>query len=298
MNSFSRKLIAFSDLIRLRKQYGTGLLILPAMWSLFIASGGRPSIELIIIFTLGAFLMRSAGCAVNDIADRNLDGLVERTSNRPLPEGRIKVWEAVLVFTSLSALAFLLVLTLNKLTILLSFVAVIMAVAYPFVKRVSFFPQAFLGAAFGWGAVMAWSAVTGTVSLVAVLIFLANIFFSMAYDTIYALMDIEDDKKAGVKSTAIFFEKKVYGTVIIFYFFMFLILGLAGWLTGDGIFYYLFLLGAFFFSIIKVMNLKSFAEEKNSVKTSEYKLVVLKTFTSNVWTGFVILIGIIIELNL
>ncbi|MFQ5464411.1 MAG: UbiA family prenyltransferase, partial [Thermodesulfobacteriota bacterium] len=209
VTTFTLKLTAISDLIRLPKQYGTLLLLWPTMWSLVIASGGRPSFRHLVVFTVGTFLMRSAGCAINDIADRNFDGFVERTRTRPLASGRLNVREALFVFAVLGLGAFVLVLQLNRLTIVLSFVGIALAAIYPFMKRVSHLPQAFLGAAFGWGAVMAWSAATGTVGGVAVLIFLANVFWSTAYDTIYALMDVEDDLKIGVKSTAILFGPRV-----------------------------------------------------------------------------------------
>ncbi|MBE7414168.1 MAG: 4-hydroxybenzoate octaprenyltransferase [Deltaproteobacteria bacterium] len=239
----AEKLHAISDLIRLPRQQGTLLLLWPTMWSLFIASGGRPGLNLLLIFTAGTFLMRSAGCAINDIADRNFDPFVERTRTRPLASGRLKVKEAALVFAALSLAAFALVLQLDRLTILLSFAGLALAGAYPFVKRVSHFPQVVLGMAFGWGAVMAWSAARGEVGAAALFIFLANIFWSTAYDTIYALMDRDDDLRVGVKSTAIFFGESVHKALFALYILFALALGAAGALSG---------LGAVFFSGLAV----------------------------------------------
>src|SRR3990172_4862161 len=152
--ALTEKLFAISDLIRLPKQYGTLLLLCPTLWSLFIATEGRPSLKLLGIFILGTFLMRSAGCAINDIADRNFDRFVERTKARPLASGRLTLKEAIVTFLALSFLAFILVLFLNPLTIILSVIGISLASIYPFIKRVSHLPQVFLGIAFGWGAKM------------------------------------------------------------------------------------------------------------------------------------------------
>jgi len=235
----AQKLHAYTELIRLPKQYGTLLVLWPTLWSLFLASGGAPKGSLLVIFILGTFLMRSAGCVINDIADRKFDPLVERTRTRPLAAGTLTVKEALLAFAVLAGLAFVLVLFLNRLTIALAFVGIALAVVYPFVKRVSHLPQTVLGMAFGWGAVMAWSAVNNTVSIVAILIFIANIFWSMAYDTIYALMDIRDDKRVGVKSTAILFGAGVYRALYLLYICFALAMTAAGLLLGLGFYYYL-----------------------------------------------------------
>ena len=173
--------------------------------------------------------MRSAGCVINDIADRKFDRLVDRTKERPLASGKLKVNEAFVVFVCLSLAAFLLVLFLNPLTIRLSVIGILLASTYPFIKRVSYLPQVFLGAAFGWGAIMAWTAVRNSIELTPILIFIANIFWSTGYDTIYALMDKEDDQKAGVKSTALLFGE--YTLVITLTLFLGVILSLTG--VGD-----------------------------------------------------------------
>lgn len=281
------KLTAVSDLIRLPKQQGTLLLLWPTLWSLFIASNGSPSVKHISIFILGTFLMRSAGCVINDIADRNFDGRVERTKTRPLASGRLNVREAIFVFITLSALAFALVLFLNPLTIALSFIGIALASIYPFVKRFSHFPQAVLGMAFGWGSVMAWSAATGAVGIIPLLIFTANIFWSMAYDTIYALMDKDDDLKIGIKSTAIFFGDKVYLALNIFYLGMFLMLALAGALSGLGIIYFSGVLFGLFSFLYIVHALK-----KNPTRDGAFR-----GFFANAMTGGVILASIIVDLK-
>ncbi len=281
----TKKLAAVSDLIRLSKQYGTLLLLWPALWSLFMASGGRPSARLLVIFILGAFLMRSAGCAINDIADRNIDTLVERTRTRPLASNRLGVGAALLVFLALLALAFTLALFLNTLTILLSLVALVLAGVYPFVKRVSHLPQAFLGIAFGWGAIMAWSAVHNTVALAAVLIFAANIFWSTAYDTIYALQDIDDDKRAGVKSTAILFGDHVFIAVALLYAAFGILLALAGWLLKMGPVYFLTL----------AVSIAAFLWTLSRVKAGPGRDQAFRAFLANAAIGGLILAGIIID---
>ncbi|MBI5492324.1 MAG: 4-hydroxybenzoate octaprenyltransferase [Deltaproteobacteria bacterium] len=286
--ALSMKIGAVSDLIRLPKQQGTLLVLWPTLWSLFIASNGRPSAKLLAIFVLGTFLMRSAGCAVNDIADRDFDKFVERTKARPLASGRLKVKEAVFVFLTLSILAFTLVLFLNPLTIALSVVGIMLASVYPFVKRFSHFPQTVLGMAFGWGAVMAWSAVKGDVGLVPALIFLSNVCWSMAYDTIYALMDKDDDIKIGVKSTALFFGDRVYLALALMYAGFAALMILAGYFEGLGPVYYIGVLIGFI-AFLKVVS---------SVKKSPTREAAYRGFTANAVLGGVILVFIILDMNL
>ncbi len=279
----AKKLSAVSDLIRLSKQYGTLLVLWPTLWSLFIASEGWPGVKLLTIFILGTFLMRSAGCAANDIADRNFDGYVERTKTRPLASGRLNVKEAVFVFFALSALAFSLVLFLNPFTIMLSFIGIFLAVVYPLVKRVSHLPQVFLGIAFGWGAVMAWSAVRGGIDAAGELIFVANIFWSTAYDTIYALMDKEDDLKIGVKSTAILFGDRVYLVLTLLYIGLTVILAAAGVAAGMGGFYHLGLALCFVSFLIVVSGLK-----KNPTRAGAYRAFINNVIIGGVFLAFII----------
>lgn len=284
----SKKIEAVFDLIRLDKQYGTLLVLWPTLWSLFIASGGRPSLKHLAIFTLGAFLMRSAGCAINDIADRNFDPLVERTRERPLADGRLSVKEALFVFLCLSAFAFVLVLFLNTLAVMLSFAGILLASVYPFVKRFSRFPQAVLGMAFGWGAVMAWAAVKGTVGAIPLVIFGANVCWAMGYDTIYAMMDIEDDLKIGVKSTAIFFGKRVYKALAALYAGFTLLLAAAGFMSSLGFIYYATLLGAFVVALKIVSSIK-----KNPTRENAFR-----GFLANAAIGGAILVAVVVSLNL
>jgi 4-hydroxybenzoate polyprenyltransferase len=280
------KLSAISELVRLPRQQGTLLLLWPTTWSLVIASSGAPSLKHIVIFTLGTFLMRSAGCAINDLADRKFDPEVERTRTRPLASGALKPAEALVVFAVLSLLAFVLVLQLNTLTIMLSFAGIALAAAYPFVKRVSHFPQVVLGMAFGWGAVMAWSAVRGELSVVPLLIFAANIFWSTAYDTIYALMDKEDDLKIGVKSTAIFFGDRVFKALTMLYFLMFITLGAAGIIEG---------LGAIYLAGL-VLCLVLFLAVVNVVKSNPVRKTANMGFIANAFIGGLLLLFIVLDI--
>jgi 4-hydroxybenzoate polyprenyltransferase len=195
----------YAYLMRVDKPIGTLLLLWPTWWALWLAADGLPPLAPFLIFTLGVILMRAAGCVINDFADRRLDPQVERTRTRPLASGTVKTWESLLLFLVLITLAFGLVLLTNRLTLYLSFAGAFLAAAYPFVKRVSHLAQAWLGAAFGWAVPMAFAAVTGAVPQLAWLVFCAVVLWAVAYDTLYAMVDREDDIKAGSKSTAILF---------------------------------------------------------------------------------------------
>lgn len=201
------KLQAAWQLMRADKPIGTYLLLWPTLWALWVAAQGLPSWDLLLIFTLGVWLTRSAGCVINDFADRKVDGHVKRTAQRPLPTGRISSKEAIGLFVGLMLLAFILVLFTNRETILLSPIALLLAFSYPFMKRYTHFPQVVLGMAFGWGIPMAFTATLGEVTLVGWLIYLAKILWTVAYDTQYAMVDRDDDLKIGVKSTAVFFGR-------------------------------------------------------------------------------------------
>ncbi len=199
------KLKFYAQLIRLDRPIGTYLLLWPTLWSLAMASEGRPDLWVLFVFVVGVFLMRSAGCAINDYADRHIDLHVTRTRERPLTSGKISDKEALVVFSVLALVAFLLVLTLNTFTIYLSVGGVLLAASYPFMKRYHYLPQVHLGAAFGWGVPMAWAAQTGEVNSITWLLYTANLLWTVAYDTMYGMADREDDLKIGVKSTAILF---------------------------------------------------------------------------------------------
>jgi len=199
------RLYQYARLVRADKPIGAALLLWPMLWTLWFVSVGQPSWSVLIVFLCGTFLMRSAGCAINDFADRKIDGAVERSRNRPLVTGAISPKEAVMVAVVLSLLSFALVLTMNRLTILMSFIGVGLAFLYPFTKRVTYWPQLFLGLAFGWAVPMVSAAEVGSVQPVAWIIFAVAIAWALAYDTIYAMVDRPDDVKLGVKSTAILF---------------------------------------------------------------------------------------------
>jgi len=200
------RLQQYALLTRLDRPIGTFLLLWPTLWGLWMAAEGFPKPGVLIVFILGVFLMRSAGCVLNDIADRRFDPLVSRTRTRPLAAGNVSSIEALMIAGSLIFIAFLLVLTMNELTIQLALVAVILAGIYPFMKRYTYLPQFFLGLTFGWSIPMAFAAQTNSIPQIAWLLLIANILWSVVYDTMYAMVDREDDLKIGVKSTAILFD--------------------------------------------------------------------------------------------
>lgn len=200
------RLQAYSRLMRLDKPIGIFLLLWPTLWALWIAGEGRPDPWVLVVFVAGVVLMRSAGCVINDFADRDFDGHVERTRNRPIPSGAASPVEALRLFIALLAAAFLLVLSTNTLTIGLAFAGAALAAAYPFTKRHTHLPQVHLGLAFGWAVPMAFAAQTGAVPKVAWLLLIATVLWAVAYDTMYAMVDREDDLRIGVKSTAILFD--------------------------------------------------------------------------------------------
>ncbi|RTN87333.1 4-hydroxybenzoate octaprenyltransferase [Enterobacter bugandensis] len=202
------KLLAYHRLMRTDKPIGALLLLWPTLWALWVATPGMPPLWILGVFVAGVWLMRAAGCVVNDYADRKFDGHVKRTANRPLPSGQVTGKEARVLFIVLVLLSFMLVLTLNTMTILLSVAALALAWVYPFMKRYTHLPQVVLGAAFGWSIPMAFAAVSESLPLSCWLMFLANILWAVAYDTQYAMVDRDDDLKIGIKSTAILFGRQ------------------------------------------------------------------------------------------
>jgi len=199
------KLLLYAQLIRLEKPIGFYLLLWPTLWALAIAADGAPGTWILFVFVAGVFLMRSAGCAINDYADRDIDLQVTRTRERPLTSGKISSREALAVFALLALLSFLLVLTLNRFTILLSLVGIVLAATYPYMKRFHYLPQVHLGAAFGWAVPMAFAAEIEALPKQAWLLYVAALLWAVAYDTMYSMVDREDDLKLGLKSTAILF---------------------------------------------------------------------------------------------
>ena len=226
------KLALYFRLIRADKPIGILLLLWPTLWALWIASSGHPDPLVLVIFVLGTALMRSAGCAINDYADRDFDRHVKRTAERPLTSGRIKGWEAVMVAAVLALVSFLLILPLNALTKQLSVVAVIVAGSYPYFKRFFAIPQAYLGIAFGFGIPMAFAAVQDTVPAVAWWLLVANIFWAVAYDTEYAMVDRDDDIKIGMRTSAITFGKYDVFAVMLCYAVALGIDLVCGWMLG------------------------------------------------------------------
>jgi 4-hydroxybenzoate polyprenyltransferase len=223
------KLTLYWRLVRLDRPIGILLLLWPTLWALFIATHGDPGWHLLVVFTLGTVLMRSAGCAINDWADRDFDKHVARTKDRPLTSGAIKPVEALLVFAVLCLIALALLVGQNKLTWLLACVAAFLAASYPFTKRFFALPQAYLGIAFGFGIPMAFAAAQGTVPSSAWLMLLANIFWALAYDTEYAMVDREDDLKIGIKTAAITFGEYDVIAIMACYGITLALLGLVGY---------------------------------------------------------------------
>ncbi len=232
------KLSACIRLMRLDKPIGTLLLLWPTLWALWLAGMKVPPLNVLMVFVLGVISMRAAGCVVNDFADRKIDGHVKRTRERPLPSGAITSREAKVLFVGLVLISFLLVLTMNSLTIWLSLGGLLLAWMYPFMKRYTHLPQVVLGAAFGWAIPMGWAAVSETLPLTCWLLFLANICWTVAYDTQYAMVDRDDDLKIGVKSTAILFGRHDKLIIGLLQLATLLLLVLIGWLSGLGVIFY------------------------------------------------------------
>lgn len=238
IDRFDDRLREYALLMRLHRPIGIYLLLWPTLWALWLAGHGQPPQGVALVFVLGVALMRSAGCVMNDIVDRDFDPQVARTRDRPLAAQRVTLGEAVGLAATLALLAFLLVLTQNTLTVQLSFMGLALAVTYPFMKRLHPLPQVHLGAAFGWAIPMAYAAVSNELPPIAWLLFLANILWSVIYDTQYAMMDREDDLKIGVKSTAILFGERDRQIIGYLQLALLALLVLIGLLSGRGAIYY------------------------------------------------------------
>jgi 4-hydroxybenzoate polyprenyltransferase len=278
-----KKLKPYISLMRLDKPIGIFLLAWPTLWALWLAGAGKPPLEIVLIFILGVILMRSAGCVVNDMADRRVDGYVTRTHQRPLVTGTVSTYAAMILFLSLMLCAFLLVLLLNKLTICLAFMGAILAIIYPFLKRFTHLPQLGLGFAFSWGVPMAFAAVINSVPVFSWVIFFAAVIWSIIYDTLYAMVDREDDIKIGIKSTAILFGKA------------------DKWIIGllQTIFLTLLLWIGFFYQLNKLYDLGILSAASLFI----YEQILIrerspdncfKAFLNNHWVGCVIYIGIVL----
>jgi len=232
--TLSQRLSEYEKLMRLDKPIGILLLLWPTLWALWVASDGRPAPWIVAIFVIGTVLMRSAGCVINDYADKDFDGHVERTRNRPLAARRVSPKEALWLAAGLAVLSFVLILPLNGLTIAMSVPAVFLAGSYPFTKRFFAIPQAYLGIAFGFGIPMAFAAFQNDIPLEAWMMLLANVFWAVAYDTEYAMVDRPDDLKIGIKTSAITFGRFDVAAVMACYAASLLILGWVGLATGSG----------------------------------------------------------------
>ncbi|NOY84654.1 MAG: 4-hydroxybenzoate octaprenyltransferase [Nitrospirae bacterium] len=276
-----QKWASVAALIRLEKQYGTLLLLFPTLWSLILASEGRPSAKHLFLFSLGAFLMRSAGCVMNDMADHKFDAQVERTKTRPLAAKQLSLQEALVILAILLSCALIVVLFLNRLTLLLSFAALFFAFIYPFAKRVTYLPQIVLGIAFSWGIILAWSAVRDELSVMPFLILLANLCWTTGYDTIYALMDRDDDVKIGVKSAAILFGENSWFAVGGLYLLFLILLATLGRMAEMKPSYYLGLFIASLFLLFQVIKIKKIPQRS----------VLFSLFKLNIWVGLVVLMA-------
>jgi 4-hydroxybenzoate polyprenyltransferase len=281
MNFFCKeKRQAYAELMRINKPIGTLLLLWPTLWALWIAAQGFPDLSVLIVFSAGVFLMRAAGCVINDFADRNIDGFVERTKHRPLPSGRATSTEAIILFLLLAISSFLLVLTQNSLTIQLSFAGLLLAFAYPFMKRFTHLPQFVLGLAFSWAIPMAFAAQANALPAVVWIIFAVNIIWTIAYDTLYAMVDREDDLKIGVKSTAILFADHDKLIIALLQLTSLLLLILLGWLED--------LNWPYFIALMVVAGL--FLRQQLQIKNRE-TTACFKAFLDNNYVGLVIFVG-------
>jgi 4-hydroxybenzoate polyprenyltransferase len=281
---FSERLSLYLQLTRLNRPIGILLLLWPTLWGVWIAGSGHPSLHIVLIFVLGTVLMRSAGCAINDYADRNFDKHVQRTRNRPVTSGRIAPREALWLAASLALLALLLILPLNRLTLLLSIPALLLAASYPYTKRFLAIPQAWLGIAFGFGIPMAFAAQQGSVPPVAWLLLIANVFWAIAYDTEYAMVDRDDDIHLGIHSAALLFGKYDVAAVMACYVITLILLVVAGQMVSFEWTYYLGLLIAGGIALYHYRLIKSRQRE-----------ACFKAFLHNNWLGAAVFAGIALD---
>ncbi len=281
-----KELKIFIELTRLNKPIGFMLLFWPCSWGLAYAYSLNQNINVftyyLILFLLGSILMRSAGCIINDIVDRNLDGKVERTKSRPIPSGRITVKKAFVYSLFLCSLAFLILIQFNLFTILLGLASMILAFSYPFMKRITYWPQLFLGLTFNWGIIMSWAAVNASISNDIILLYLSAIFWTLGYDTIYGAQDIKDDEIIGIKSTSIKFKESIKLFVSFCYLStLFILISIFYKLIGLNIFTFFFI----FFSLSLLYQLLKFDKTKPRN--------CLKAFKANNYSGFFLFLAMI-----
>jgi 4-hydroxybenzoate polyprenyltransferase len=271
-------------LARFDRPIGTLILLWPALWALWIAGHGSPDMKVSLAICLGVVLMRAAGCVINDYADRDFDPHVERTRQRPIAAGKVAPKEALILFCVLCVLAFGLVLSLNTLTILLSFGGAFLAASYPFMKRYTHLPQAYLGLAFGWAVPMTFAAQTGGVPFIAWVMYLAVALWALIYDTMYAMVDRDDDVKIGVKSTAILFGSRDRLIIGLLQVVMLAILTAIGLMEKLGAFYYLGLGAAAGFSLYQ-----------QKLIFHRAKADCFKAFLNNNWFGMTVFAGLVVD---
>lgn len=275
------RLVQYLRLMRFHRPIGILLLLWPTLWALWIAGTGHPQPHLVVIFVLGVVVMRAAGCIINDFADLEYDPHVRRTRDRPLAAGRVSVGEAMALFAVLCVAGFTLVLFTNRLTILLSLVGIVLAVTYPFMKRYTYLPQIYLGATFGWAIPMAFAAQTGGLPRITWLLFLGNVLWSTIYDTLYAMVDREDDLKIGVKSTAILFGEADRAMVGLLQLLLIVDLVLVGQQASLGAWYYA--------SVAVAAGLAVYHQYLIRRRDPE---ACFRAFLNNHWLGMTVFIGI------
>jgi 4-hydroxybenzoate polyprenyltransferase len=287
MSLLVERLPLYVRLMRFDRPVGTLLLLWPTLAALWVAAGGRPDARLIVIFGIGTLVMRAAGCVINDWADRNLDPHVARTRDRPLASGRVDELEALLLFAGLLTVALLLVMFLNTLSQWMAAIGASIAMLYPFMKRWTYLPQVVLGAAFSWGMVMAFTATQNALPAPAWLLFLASVLWIVMYDTLYAMVDRDDDLKVGIKSTAILFGRADRLMIAILQGLTLLSLGLFGVRSGFGFVYFLGLvvIGALFLHQQRLIRDRA-------------REACFEAFRNNVWVGFALWLAVVAELDL
>lgn len=278
------RLTAYCQLMRIDKPIGTVLLLWPTLWALWIAADGHPPLRLIAIFVAGTLLMRSAGCVINDYADRDFDGRVERTRNRPFARGAVSTREALWLAAGLALVSFLLVLPLNRLTLLLSVPALFVAGTYPYTKRFLPVPQAYLGIAFSFGIPMAFAAVTGTVPGYGWLMMLATAFWIVGYDTAYAMADKPDDLKIGIKSSAVTFGDRDIAAIMLCHAVFLVILSWVGYRVGFGRYFYSAVIVSMVFIVMQYREIRGRDRKR-----------CFKAFLDNNRIGAALFAGVVLE---
>ena len=288
MNTIKKKALNYISITRLDKPTGWILLFIPCIYGIFAASihtNQKLNPNIIILFLIGAILMRSVGCIFNDIIDRKIDAKVERTKNRPLANKTMAIYEAIALLTILLFISFLILLSFHLLTIYLGISSILLIMLYPFMKRITYWPQLFLGFTFNWGVIIGWTAITNSIDIEMILIYISSVFWTLGYDTVYGYQDISDDKKIGVKSTSILFEKNSKNIIWSFYGLNFLIMLISLSLIGLNLISIFVFLGAILFALYLVKKLD--ITDKNSCALF---------FSMNKYVGFLVCTSLLISI--